>query len=333
MINTTLTAIKGIAVGHAVLPDAASGCTVVLPEGGAVAAVDVRGGAPGTYGTDTLNPINLVERIHGLFFTGGSGFGLSVADGLRRFLRERNVGFDSGSGLIPIVAGAVIFDLGINCSDRYPDAALGYAACENASSELVAEGCVGAGLGATVGKLYGLDRAVKSGLGSAFFRSATGVEVGALIVVNAFGDIVDPALCRRIAGCRKSVRSCELLDSQDEIQRMTRLRVFHEGQHTVVGVVATNVNLNKTQLTKVAQMAHDGLARTVYPAHTQYDGDTIFALSCGDMGPVDVTVVGAIAAEVTAQAILRGVRKAHRLGSLPAGEDLVYPSPAEQEIS
>ena len=322
MTNATITAIKGIAVGHAGLPDAPSGCTVIIPTGGAVAAVDIRGGAPGTYGTDTLNPVNLVDRVHGLFFAGGSAFGLSVADGLRRFLREQRVGFDSGHGLIPIVAGAIIFDLGVNHSERYPDAALGYLACQSASSSPVVEGCAGAGLGATVGKLYGLDQAMKSGLGSALIRAQTGVEVGALMVVNAFGDIVDPARNQPIAGCRQSPMSKELLDSRQEIQRLTRLRLFLNGQHTVVGVVATNVRLNKTQLTKVAQMAHDGLARTVYPAHTLYDGDTLFALSCGDMDSVDVSIVGALAAQATAQAILRAVRRARALDNLPASRDL-----------
>jgi L-aminopeptidase/D-esterase-like protein len=333
MTNTTLTAIQGIAVGHAALPNEPSGCTVILPQGGAIAAVDIRGGAPGTYGTDTLNPVNLVDRIHGLFFTGGSAFGLSVADGLRQFLKERNIGFNSGRGLIPIVAGAVIFDLGLNRSDSYPDACLGYAACQNASFRPVAEGCVGAGLGATVGKLYDLDCAMKSGLGSAFIRAESGVEVGALIVVNAFGDIVDPALGRPIAGCRKNALSHELIDSDREMQRLLKVRAFLDGQQTVVGVVATNVWLNKTQLTKVAQMAHDGLARTVYPAHTLYDGDTLFAMSCGEMDAVEVSVVGALAAAATAEAILRAVWNARSLGSLPSYRDLqVHSKRSEQDV-
>lgn len=327
MLNDTITALAGITVGHAMLPDAPSGCTVIIPKGGAVAGVDVRGGAPGTYGTDALNPLCLVDRIHGLFFAGGSAFGLSVADGLKRFLIEQQVGFDSGCGLIPIVAGAIIFDLGVNSSKRYPDGALGYEACQKASSEPVAEGCVGAGLGATVGKLYGLDRAMKAGLGSAFVRAQSGVEVGALIVVNAFGDIVDPAQGHLLAGCRKSSVSKELIDSERELQGLTTLLGFQDGQHTVVGAVATNVKLNKTQLTKVAQMAHDGLARTVYPAHTLYDGDTLFALSCGDLEAVEVTVVGALAAQVTAQAVLRAVRKARSFGRhLPAWEDSFFQS-------
>jgi L-aminopeptidase/D-esterase-like protein len=322
MTNDTLTALKGITVGHAGLPDAPSGCTVIIPIDGAVAAVDIRGGAPGTYGTDTLNPVNLIDRVHGIFFGGGSAFGLSVADGLRRFLCEQRVGFDSGYGLIPIVAGAIIFDLGFNPTEHHPDADLGYLASQSASTNPVVEGCAGAGLGATVGKLYGLARAMKSGLGSAFLRAQNGVEVGALVVVNAFGDVVDPASNHPIAGCRTGPMSSDLIDSRLEMQRITRLRPFHDGQHTVVGVVATNVTLNKTQLTKVAQMAHDGLARTVYPAHTLYDGDTIFALSCGDLDSVEVSVVGSLAAQVMAEAILRGVRKAHASGDLPAYKDL-----------
>jgi L-aminopeptidase/D-esterase-like protein len=323
MSNDTLTALQGLAVGHAALRDAPSGCTVIIPQNGAVAGVDVRGGAPGTYGTDSLNPLAITDRVHGLFFAGGSAFGLNVADGLRTFLKAQNVGFDSGCGLIPVVAGAIIFDLGINDTGRHPDAALGYTACQNASSAPVAEGSVGAGLGATVGKLCGPDRAMKSGLGSAFFRARTGVEVGALIVVNALGDIVDPALGRPIAGCRKSPASRELIDAERELQGMTRLHLFLDGQHTVVGTVATNVRLTKVQLTKVAQMAHDGLARTIYPAHTLYDGDTLFALSCGELEDVDVTIVGALAAQVTAQAVLRAVRKARSGGgNLPACEDL-----------
>jgi L-aminopeptidase/D-esterase-like protein len=174
-----------------------------------------------------------------------------------------------------------------------------------------------------VGKIYGLERAMKSGLGSIFLRTETGLEVAALIVVNAFGDVVDPALHRPIAGCRKNMVSKDLIDSDQEMQCLTTLRSFIDGQHTVVGAVATNAKFNKTQLTKVAQMAHDGLARTVYPAHTLYDGDTLFALSCGELEGIEVSVVGALAARVTAQAILRAVRTARSLGDLPACLDLL----------
>lgn len=320
--NDTLTAVGNLMVGHADHAGASTGCTVILPRGGAIAGVDVRGGAPGTYGTDSLQPINLVDRIHGLFFTGGSAFGLSVADGVRRFLKERAIGFDSAYGPIPIVAGAVIFDLGMNAGGPHPDADLGRQACENASDGPVAEGCVGAGAGATVGKLHGLDRGMKSGLGCALIEAPTGVKVGALMVVNAFGDVVDPLSGRPIAGCRDSAEGSHLVGTDAEIRRFKRLRGFSTGENTVVGVVATNVAFTKTELTKVAQMAQDGLARTVSPSHTLYDGDAVFALSCGELTGVEVTVVGSLAAQAAAEAILRGVRRAEGRGAIPSVRDL-----------
>ncbi len=212
----------------------------------------------------------------------------------------------------------MIFDLGVNKTQVYPDAALGYEACENASDSPVEEGCAGAGVGASVGKLYGIERGMKGGLGSAFIQASSGVQVGALMVVNAFGDIVDPALNSPIAGCRESAGSSVIIDVEAEMGCLTKLRGFPGGQNTIVGTVVTNVKLNKTQLTKVAQMAHDGLARTVYPSHTLYDGDTIFALSCGSLECVEVTVVGALAARATAEAMLRAVKKATPLPGLPA---------------
>jgi L-aminopeptidase/D-esterase-like protein len=323
MENSTLTAIDGIQVGQAAFADAPSGCTVILVPNGVAAGVDIRGGAPGTYGTDSLNPLNLVDRIHGLFFTGGSAFGLSVGDALRTFLKERSVGFDSGHGLIPIVCGAVIFDLGINRDGPTPDAGLALEACQRATTAPVVEGCVGAGAGATVGKLYGIERAMKGGLGSACIHTPKGLQVAALIVVNAFGDVVDPALHRPIAGCRQAPDSLDLINADQEIHLLSQLRGFPDGQNTVVGVVATNARLNKTQLTKVAQMAHDGLARTIAPAHTLYDGDTIFALSCGSLESFEVSIVGALAAQATATAILRAVTQARRYGPIPAYADLV----------
>jgi L-aminopeptidase/D-esterase-like protein len=323
MNNDTLTGIKGVLVGHAGLPDASSGCTVILPTNGAVAGVDIRGGAPGTYGTDSLNPINLVDRVQGVFFTGGSAFGLAVAEGLRQYLTERKLGFDTGYGLVPIVAGAVIFDLAMNNTGRYPDLALGREACFAASDDPVEEGCAGAGLGATVGKLYGHAQGMKSGLGSALVTTPSGIRVGALMVVNAFGDVLDPAKNQILAGCRRSPDGKDLANADLQIQRMDRLSGFPEGQNTVVGAVVTNVKMNKSQLTKVAQMAHDGLARTITPAHTQYDGDTIFALSVGELQSVEVSIVGALAADATAQAVLRAVRKARSLGGLPAHADLL----------
>ncbi|ABK18919.1 P1 family peptidase [Syntrophobacter fumaroxidans] len=322
MKNDTLTAIDGIRVGHAELDGIPSGCTVVLPGGGAIAGVDVRGGAPGTYGTDAFYPLNLVDQVHGLFFTGGSAFGHNVAGGVRQYLRERNLGFDTGHGLVPIVAGAVIFDLSINRSAVYPDAALGYAACVSASTDPVAEGNTGAGRGATVGKLYGIEQAMAGGVGSACVFAARGVRVGALFVVNAFGDVVDPDNRKILAGTRKDRTRLELVDSDAELMRIEQFQGFPDGQATVVGVVATNVKCNKTQLTKVAQMAHDGMARTVYPAHTMHDGDAIFALSVGEIKGVEVSIVGALAARATAEAIIRAVRNARALDAIPCHSDL-----------
>ncbi|MCE5336177.1 MAG: P1 family peptidase [Desulfobacteraceae bacterium] len=323
MPDDTLTAIEGIRVGHAEIEESSTGCTVVLFDRETAAGVDIRGGAPGTFGTDSLNPLNLVSRVHGLFFAGGSAFGLSAAEGVRKYLAERKVGFESGHGLIPIVAGAIIFDLALNRTGIYPGPDLAYAACRLASPEPVPEGNLGAGLGATVGKLFGFDRCMKGGVGSSCIYGAEGVKVAALMVVNAFGEIVDPSGGVRIAGVRKSSVSRSLADTMPEVLRSN---CFGGGfpcpQATVVGVVATNAALNKVQLTKVAQMAHDGLARAVYPVHTQYDGDTVFAVSCGDIQNTEVSLIGALAAMAVTEAILRGVRKARSLHGIPAAFDI-----------
>ncbi|MCX7823197.1 MAG: P1 family peptidase [Syntrophobacterales bacterium] len=323
--NDTITAILGIRVGHAHLRDERpSGCTVVLlPPEGAPAGVDIRGGAPGTCGTDSLSPINLVDRVHGIFFSGGSAFGLSVGDGVRRFLSSYGLGFETGYGKVPIVAGAIIFDLGVNRSGVYPDAQLGFEACIKATDSPCQEGNVGAGLGATVGKLYGVAQGMKGGLGSFCIKTGYGLMVGALMVVNAFGDIWDPWEGRFIAGCRKSSDSLELAYADRVLREIPRLRGFPQGQNTVIGLVATNARLNKNQLTKVAQMAHDGLARTIVPAHTQYDGDTIFSVSCGELDGVETSVIGALAAEAVAHAIIRAVKKAKGFPGIPSYSDIM----------
>jgi L-aminopeptidase/D-esterase-like protein len=312
MENDTITAIGGIRVGHAQLESIPSGCTVILPEGGAVAGVDIRGGAPGTYGADTLNPVNLVDRINGLFFAGGSAFGLSCADGVREYLKDRKEGFATGHGVVPIVAGAIIFDLGVNPTDIYPDARLGLEACRRASSQTVLEGRAGAGSGATVAKLFGFERCVPAGIGSSLITGAAGLKVGALIVVNAFGEIFDPATGACVAGARSGGTAGEPIDTLPALQNMTGFPAGFSTQNTVVGAIVTNARLNKVQLTKVAQMAHDGLARTIFPAHTQYDGDTLFALSRGSLEGMEVSLVGALAVIAVERAILRGVRKAKK---------------------
>ncbi|SMC22806.1 L-aminopeptidase/D-esterase [Desulfacinum hydrothermale DSM 13146] len=328
MENTTLTALDGIRVGHAETNTGLSGCTVILLDQGAPAGVDIRGGAPGTYGTEGLNPIHLVDRVHAVFLTGGSAFGLTVGDGVRRYLKSRNVGFQTEYGVVPIVCGAVIFDLGINQHGDPPDADLGIRACEAATTAPVEEGCVGAGCGATVGKLLGLDHAMKGGLGSCCMRNPSGLLVGSLVVVNPFGDVVDRRSGRILAGCRTAPESRDFLDSQQALEDRLRLRGFSSGQNTVLGVVAINAALNKTELTKVAQMAHDGLARSIVPCHTQVDGDTVFALSCGHLQGVDVSIVGSLAAQCLETAVVRAVWAATSRGGLPAARDLCPPDQA-----
>lgn len=290
--NTTLTRIPGILVGHDTDSTAATGCTVVLTPQGAVAAVDVRGGAPGTRETDVLRPENLVTEIHGLVLAGGSAFGLAAADGVMRWLFERGAGFETGSVRVPIVPAAVLYDLVAGRSVVWPDAASGHRACEAASADPVPEGRVGAGAGATVAKLYGLQSARSGGLGSTALALPGGGWVAALVVVNALGEIVDPADGRTVVAAKPGGRSDY---------------VPFPGRNTSIGVVATDLALTKTQCLRVAQMAHDGLARAIRPSHTLYDGDTLFALSLGRDAPGNPQTIGVFAAEAVSQAVLRAV--------------------------
>jgi L-aminopeptidase/D-esterase-like protein len=325
-LNNAITDIPGILVGHAQDETALTGCTVILCEGGAVGGVDQRGGAPGTREVDALHPMHLVSKVHGVVLAGGSAFGLEAATGAMRYLEERNVGFDTRIVKVPIVPAAILFDLGIGKADIRPDAAMGYLACQNASSDPPAEGNVGAGTGATVGKILGVGQCMKSGIGTASMEIGAGVIVGAIAAVNAFGDIIDPTTGQIIAGARsKDVGPMHIGTPgyfADTLQVMQTLigRVilgFGSRENTVIGVVATNAKLDKEGSNKVAQMAHDGLARSVRPAHTMLDGDTIFALATGEHS-ADVNIVGAFAAEVFAQAILRAVRAAKPVAGIPA---------------
>jgi L-aminopeptidase/D-esterase-like protein len=313
-------------VGHAQDEQALTGCTVVLCEGGATGGVDQRGGAPGTRQTDALRTIHLVQQVHAVVLAGGSAFGLDAATGVVRYLEERGVGLDVRVARVPIVPAAILFDLGIGRADIRPDAAMGYQACLDAERGAPpAEGNVGAGMGATVGKILGIERAMKAGLGSAALRVGGGVIVGAIAAVNAFGDVIDPCTGRIIAGARKIYEEPTLADGDefaDTLQVMKTLARrgelrFGGQRNTVIGVIATNARLDKEQANKVAQMAHDGLARTIRPAHTMLDGDTIFTLATGQR-KADVNTVGAFAAEAFAQAILRGVHAAKPAGGLPA---------------
>lgn len=317
----TILDVPGLKVGHVEDKKALTGCTVVLSEEGAVCGVDVRGSAPGTRETDLLNPLNLVEKVHGICLSGGSAYGLDAATGVMRWLEEQGCGLDVGVGVVPIVPAAVLFDLGIGNPKVRPTAAMGYRAAQHASRNLIAEGNVGAGCGATVGKAAGMDKAMKSGLGT-FSRSLpNGLIVGAVVAVNALGEVRDPDTLAVLAGIRDSTApgQCAFLDSSEAILR--HQPKVAPGSNTTLAVVACNAKLSKAGAAKVAQMAHDGLARTIFPVHTMYDGDTIFALATGEL-EVDVNVVGVLAAQILAQAVVRAVRLAVAAGGLPAHNDL-----------
>jgi L-aminopeptidase/D-esterase-like protein len=324
MINHTLTALEGFRVGHAAYPDGPTGCTVILCPPETVGGIDQRGGAPGTRETDLLRPMHLVEHVHALLLSGGSAYGLDAASGVMRYLEAHKVGFDVGVGVVPIVPAAILFDLDFGDPAVRPDAALGYAACEAATSDAVAEGSIGAGMGARVGGLLGPGFACKSGLGSALVELEGGLKVAALMAVNALGDVLD-ADGRILAGVRQPPDGQTFLGALNLLRGMAQMPSARPSSNTVIGVVATNARLTKEETNKVASMAHDGLARAVRPAHTLMDGDTIFALSSGSAGPANASVIGAFAAEVTAEAIQRAVQAATSLGGLPTGAGIGQP--------
>ena len=321
-LHNCITDVPGIKVGHWSDRDAATGCTVVMCEAGAVGGVDVRGAAPGTRETDLLRPMTLVQQVNAVLLSGGSAFGLDAAGGVMRYLEERGYGFDTGVARVPIVAAAILFDLGIGSSKVRPGAEEGYHACLAASDGPVAEGSVGAGTGATVGKALGPQWVTKSGIGTASRPLEGSVIIGAIMAVNAVGDVVDPGTHRVLAGPRRKQggfhRTVELLAQGKGLDRPLPT-------NTTIGVVATNAPLSKEQANKVAQMAHDGLARAIEPAHTMADGDVIFALSTGQGTTEwrDVTRLGALAAEAVAEAIARAVTQAESLAGVPAAKDMV----------
>ncbi len=304
--SSAITDIRGIEVGHAQDDKALTGCTVILCRAGAVAGVDVRGGAPGTRETDLLDPVNLVENVHAVVLAGGSAFGLDAASGVMRYLEEQGIGFPTSEARVPIVPTAILYDLGIGRADVRPDAAMGYRAAAEASPNPPREGNVGAGTGASVGKVRGMAYATKSGIGT-WSMESNGLIVGALVAVNAIGDVVDPNSGEKIVGLRSgtSLEWMKNNPARPEIQ-----------SNTVIGVIGTNARLTKAGATKVAQMAHDGLARAIRPAHTMYDGDTIFTLATGEK-EADLSLVGACAADVMAETIVRAVKLAESAGGLP----------------
>ncbi|HHY46158.1 MAG TPA: P1 family peptidase [Firmicutes bacterium] len=329
-----ITDVMGVRVGCAEDWNGLTGCTVVLVPDGAVAGVDVRGSAPGTRETDLMRPGNLVERVHAIVLSGGSAFGLDAASGVMAYLEEQGIGFDTGSGRVPIVGGAVIFDLDVGDARCRPDKEMGYRACLSASGGQVTPGNAGAGLGATVGKAYGRAFVMKGGLGTACLEIKAGpgrddnIRVGALAVVNAFGDIVDPQDGRILAGAYDPATR-QFLDCS------RAMRFLGSGvsggspgfpgavSSTTLVVVATDAGLTKEQANKVAQMAHDGIARAIRPVHTMYDGDVAFALSTGNK-PANITAVGAVAAEAVSRAIVRAVTTASSLAGIPGARDLLH---------
>ena len=332
MINApgTITQVSGIEVGHYTDLEHATGCTVVLCRGGAVGGVDIRGSAPGTRETDLLRPGNLVEQVHAIVLSGGSAYGLDAASGVMRYLEERGIGFRMGDIVVPIVPAAILYDLGLVTSKVRPGPQEGYRACEAASAEPVSEGSVGAGTGATVGKALGMARAVKGGLGTASANLGDGLVVGAMAAVNAAGSVVDPETGRIIAGPRREDArgyhdTVELMAQPGfrRPQAVTEARV-----NTTLGVIATNAPLTKEQANKLAERGQDGLALAIRPCHTMGDGDAVFALATGTWaGTVDralLTRLGAVAAHVMSQAILRAVTQATGLGGVPAVQELGY---------
>ena len=321
-VNDTITAVPGLLVGHWTDAGAATGCTVVLCQEGAVASADVRGGAPGTRETDLLRPGTLVERVHAVLLSGGSAFGLDAAAGVMRWLAERGKGFPTPGGVVPIVAGAVLFDLSLGRGDVRPDAASGYAACEAASAAPPALGSVGAGTGATVAKALGVERALKGGAGSAAEVTRDGLIVGALVAVNCFGEVADPDSGCVVAGPRGEDR--RFADTLEVLRTKPPLVPFGAGPNSTIGVVATNAALTKSDCYRLAVMAQAGLARTIRPVYTPVDGDTIFALATGagvGGGPLDVLRLGALAARAVERAVLRAVSEATGLAGVPSATE------------
>ncbi len=321
IVNTaqgSIVDVPGLQVGHFTLSERLTGCSVVLAPEGAVGAVDVRGAAPGTRETDLLDPANLVDKVHAVLLSGGSAFGLDAASGVVRWLEEHNIGFETGYGRVPIVPAAVLFDLPVVRPGEDPKVRpgpdAGYAACEAASGNKPAAGNVGAGAGACVGKLFGLDRCMKGGIGNASVRVGPWV-VGALVACNAVGDVIDPATGQVLAGAR-TADGHKLLDTQRAFLNGERGNRPLPGTNTTIGVVATNATLTKAQAKRLAMSAHDGLARSIRPAHTTLDGDTLFAMATGtETSPADLMLLTMMAAEATALATVDAIRQARAINT------------------
>ena len=320
-MNNAITDVPGIRVGHAVSVEGATGCTVILCGEGAAAGVDVRGGAPGVREISTLDPVNMVEQVHAIYLGGGSAYGLDGASGVMQYLEEQGIGLDVGVGIVPIVPGAVLFDLPVHRHDIRPNKAMGYAACLDAASgnSPFLRGNVGAGMGATIGKIKGAPFMMKGGLGSASRRIGE-LVIGAVVAVNCFGDIIDPSTGQIIAGALNETKD-GFAGSMKYLSEKPQEGIQILKSNTTIGAIATNGSFTKAQMTKIAQMAHDGFARSINPIHTMFDGDTIFALSTGDL-QADVTSVGAIAADVMAEAVINAVQAAESAYGFPGFKEI-----------
>ncbi len=318
--------IPGFRIGQTQVEEALTGCTVIIAEEGATGGVDQRGGSPGTRETDLLRPMHLVEKVHAVLLTGGSAYGLNAASGVMQYLEENKIGFNTGVAYVPIVPAAVIFDLAIGNPAIRPDHQMGYQACMNASNTSPKQGNFGAGCGATVGKIFGMAGAMKSGIGHAALEISPGVFVGAIVVVNAFGDVIDPQTSEILAGARPIQKGLlnlggkqKFANTMDVFRTFTGKTImkFASNQNTTIGTVITNARLTKEEANKVAQMAHNGLALTISPAHTMFDGDTLFSMAAGNKN-TDVNIIGAFAPIVVAQAIVNAVTNAVAVANLPA---------------
>lgn len=320
MKEVSITDIKGIKVGHAENPDGGTGCTVILCESGAYAGVDVRGGGPASRETELLKPVNLVEQIHAVMLSGGSAYGLDAGSGAMQYLEEKGVGFDVGVGVVPIVCAAALFDLVVGDPKCRPDHAMGYLACQNATERKPAEGNVGAGTGATVGKFLGMDYMMKSGIGT-YALQIGDLIVGAIVAVNALGDVIDVDTGKRLAGILNQDKTAIASTEETMYTEYTKNRNVFSG-NTTIGCVVTNAKLTKTQANKIASIAHNGFARAIRPVHTMVDGDTIFVLSTAEV-EVMPDAVGALATDVMARAINRAALQAEPAYGLKAARDFL----------
>ncbi|WP_054754207.1 P1 family peptidase [Piscibacillus salipiscarius] len=312
-----ITDVPGVKVGHVEDPKALTGCSVIITEEGAVCGVDVRGAAPGTRETDLLDPVNMVNKVHGICLSGGSAFGLDASSGVMRYLEEQGIGLDVSVAKVPIVPSAILFDLAVGDASVRPDADMGVCSCEKAARGIFKQGNVGAGCGATVGKIMGFEQCMKGGLGSAAITLDNGLTVGAMVAVNSLGEVRDPKTGECLASAIHP-ETGELVDSEEFM--LSQVESFGRvGQNTTIGAIAVNAKLTKSEATKVSQIAHNAIGRTIYPAHTMFDGDTIFTLANGDR-QFSLDVIGSLATQVLEKAIIRAIKEAESINGIKAYE-------------